>query len=175
MPMSAPGSERRERRQPRQRQERPARPGHRRRAPGFTLIELLIVVAIIAMTASMVAVALRNGDELRLEREAQRLSVLLETARAESRASGLPVWWRPAPPGEAPGFRFVGLPPSQALPSAWLDDGTQAEVLDAEVLSLGPEALIGPQRVELRLGDQRLVVATDGLVPFEARADGQAP
>ena len=110
--------------------------------------------------------ALRDGDELQLEREAQRLAVLLETARAESRATGLPVWWMPTPQGEAPGFRFVGLPPSQALPTAWLDDDTRADVLGNDAVSLGPEALIGAQRVELRLGEQRLVVATDGLLPF---------
>jgi general secretion pathway protein H len=143
-------------------------PGSERilRARGFTLIELLVVVAIVAMTASLVAVALRDGDELRLEREAQRLAVLLETARAESRATGLPVWWVPTPAGETPGFRFVGLPPTQPLPSAWLDDDTRADVLDSEIVSLGPEALIGPQRVELRLGEQRLIVGTDGLMPF---------
>jgi general secretion pathway protein H len=157
MPTSGPGSER------------------ALRSRGFTLIELLVVVAIVAMTASLVAVALRDGDELRLEREAQRLSLLLETARAESRASGLPVWWVPAPEGESAGFRFVGLPPSQPLPSTWLDEDTRAEVLDGDGLALGPEALIGPQRVELRLGEQRLVVATDGLRPFAATSDGTPP
>jgi general secretion pathway protein H len=150
-------------------------PGSERilRSRGFTLIELLVVVAIVAMTASLVAVALRDGDELRLEREAQRLAVLLETARAESRATGLPVWWMPTPQGEAPGFRFVGLPPSQPLPTAWLDDDTRADVLDNDAVSLGPEALIGAQRVELRLGEQRLFVATDGLLPF-APANAEA-
>ena len=150
-------------------------PGSERilRSRGFTLIELLVVVAIVAMTASLVAVALRDGDELQLEREAQRLAVLLETARAESRATGLPVWWMPTPQGEAPGFRFVGLPPSQPLPTAWLDDDTSADVLGSDVVSLGPEALIGAQRVELRLGEQRLVVATDGLMPF-APANAEA-
>lgn len=149
MPMSGRGSER------------------AARSAGFTLIELLVVVAIIAMTAGLVSVALRDGTSLQLEREAQRLALLLETARAESRASGMPVWWQPGDEGDAAGFRFVGLPPSLALPTAWLDADTRAEVLDGNAVSLGPEALIGPQRVALRLGEQRVVIATDGLVPFD--------
>ena len=34
------------------------------------------------------------------------------------------------------------------------------------VVTLGPEALIGPQRILLSLDDRRLVLATDGLGPF---------
>ena len=137
----------------------------------FTLIELLVVIAIIALTASLVAVALRDGAEQRLERDAVRLTVLLETARAESRASGMPVWWAPAADAEAPGFHFVGLATSQPMPAVWLDEGVQARVDGAARLQLGPEALIGAQRVLLRLGDRRLAVATDGLGPFEVTPD----
>ena len=156
MPTSGPGSE------------------HRSGSRGFTLIELLVVIAIIALTSSLVAVALRDGSEQRLERDAVRLTVLLETARAESRASGLPVWWVPATEVEAPGFRFVGLTLSQPLPAAWLDENVQARVDGAARLQLGPEALIGPQRVLLQLGDRRMAVATDGLGPFEVTPDAPA-
>jgi len=31
---------------------------------------------------------------------------------------------------------------------------------------LGPEPIIGPQEIELSLGDQHLRIATDGLRPF---------
>ena len=148
MPTSAPGSDR------------------RASALGFTLIELLVVIAILALTASLVAVALRDGDSLRLERDAERLALLLETARAESRASGQTVWWVPAGEAETPGFRFVGLPPSQALPAQWLDADVRAVIDGAPTVQLGPEALIGAQRVLLSLGQQRLAVGTDGLGPF---------
>jgi general secretion pathway protein H len=139
------------------------------RPRGFTLIELLVVIAIIALTASLVAVALRDGGSQRLEREGERLVVLLETARAESRASGLPVWWLPGGEAEAPGFRFVGLSARQTLPSTWLDPEIRAAVDGGNAMQLGPEALIGAQRVLLTLGEQRLAVATDGLGPFEIR------
>ncbi len=157
MPTSVPGSRR--------------RPGRQRRG-GFTLIELLVVIAIVALTTSMVALSLRDGRVQRLEREADRLAMLLETARAESRASGLPVWWRPTgEPGsvEPRGFRFVGLPAALKLPTGWLDDEVQAEVDGGRPLPLGPEALIGAQRVWLSLGDKRIAVATDGLAPFEVQ------
>ncbi len=141
---------------------------------GFTLIELLIVVAILALTTTLVSLALRDSREQQLEREGQRLALLLETARAESRASGLPVWWVPAAPPEAAGFRFVGLGPKQVLPSQWLDPEVRAEVEGAARLQLGPEALIGAQRVRLRLGDRQLAVETDGLAPFDLRS-GDTP
>lgn len=137
---------------------------------GFTLVELLVVVAIVALTTTLVALALRDSRAQALEREADRLVLLLETARAQSRASGLAVWWRPVAATEAGGFRFVGLRAAQALPEHWLDAEVAAEIDGAALLELGPEALIGAQRVWLRLGERRIAVATDGLMPFAAQA-----
>jgi general secretion pathway protein H len=62
---------------------------------GFTMIELLIVVALIAMASGLVTFALRDPAATRLEQEASRLTALLESARAEARASGLRVIWEP--------------------------------------------------------------------------------
>ena len=139
-------------------------------ARGFTLIELLIVVAIVALASGLVSLGLRDPQASALAREADRLSALLESARAESRASGLVVMWVPASaanlePGS--GFRFHGLPAALKLPEQWLTAGVQAEVLGARSLTLGPEPMIGAQQVNLRLGDQRLSLVTDGLAPFE--------
>jgi general secretion pathway protein H len=153
----------------------------RRRGAGFTLIELLVVIAIVALTAGIVSLALRDADAGRLERDAVRLAALLEAARAESRATGIAVWWVPAGAGDTAddtagqaaadgtdggGFRFVGLPDAAGMPRAWLDDGVRAEVLGPPRVQLGPEALIGAQRIVLRLGEHRLELATDGLGPF---------
>ncbi len=158
MPTSALGSSR----------ARPPRRGARRAAQGFTLIELLIVVTLVVIASAVATLALRDPAAARLEREAARLAALLETARAEARGAGLPARWVPG--GDAPGFRFVGLPAALALPSAWLDDSVRAEVLTTQgrvaAAVLGPEPVIGAQRIVLSLDAQRVELATDGLGPF---------
>lgn len=137
------------------------------RARGFTMIELLVVVALIVLASSVTALALRDPSVTRLEREAARLAALLEGARAEARAAGVAVLWVPEKEG---GFRFVGLPRSLNLPTRWLGEGMSAEVLNARGRSaaavLGPEPIIGAQRIVLRLESQSLMLATDGLGPF---------
>ncbi len=155
---------------------------HRHRLQGFTLIELMVVVAIIALAAGVASLALRDPAETQLEREAARLSALLESARTESRALGIAVAWAPsslvdgaARPQDLPQsasqepaqFNFTGLPKSSALPTRWLNPEVSAEILGAPSVLLGPEPLIGAQRIVLRLDRQRLAVATDGLGPFE--------
>ncbi len=143
-----------------------------RRAPrGFTLIELLVVVALIAIVSATVSLSLRDPTELQLEREAQRLAALLETARAESRASGLAVRWVPKGLKTGDDFRFEGLPRTLQLPTRWLGDPVAVQVENATAanpgVSLGPEPIIPAQRLRLRLGDQTLVLGTDGLSGFD--------
>ncbi len=148
-----------------------ARGSELRRSRGFTLIELLVVVALVAITSAVVSLALRDPAELQLQREAQRLAMLLEAARAESRASGLNVRWipkgpnRPLGPGED--FRFEGLPSSLQLPTRWLGDPVAVQIDGASALSLGPEPLIPAQQLRLQLGDQQIVLGTDGLSAFD--------
>jgi general secretion pathway protein H len=176
MPTSAPGSSERH-----QRERSSAGCGARGAAPpitarsaarislarGFTLIELMLVVVLIALATSLASLALRDPAATTLEREAARLAALLESARADARASGLTASWEPrsASP-EINGFRFVGFPPTEELPTQWLDSAVTAEVVGARAVILGPEPLIGAQRIVLRLREQRLVLATDGLGPF---------
>lgn len=135
---------------------------------GFTMVELLIVIALIAVASSVAALALRDPSATQLEREAARLAALLESARAEARAAGVTVRWVPG--GETEDFRFVGLPSALALPTQWLGEGVSAEVLTdygpASAALLGPEPVIGAQRIVLRADSQMLMLATDGLGPF---------
>ena len=143
---------------------------------GFTLLELLVVIAIMALATAGVSLAMRDNAQTSLEREAQRLAVLFESARAQSRTSGMRVVWHTT----ANGFQFDGLTPG-ALPDRWLTEGTT--VRGTSSIQLGPEPIIGPQAVELlrsqpagQSADQAsrsLQVATDGLRPFAVQAVGQ--
>lgn len=134
---------------------------------GFTLIELLVVLALIAVASGLVSLAIRDPNATALEQEAARLAALLESARAEARASGLLVRWEPRSGGDSKEFRFTGLPASVEMPAKWLAAGVSAEVVGAGAVVLGPEPLIGAQRIKLSIEDRHLTLATDGLGPFE--------
>lgn len=146
----------------------------RRRGAGFTLLELLVVVAIVAMVSAGVGLAMRDTLQVQLDRDAERLAALLESARARSRVLGVPVHWR----ASATGFRFEGLAPSE-LPEQWLDPDTSVAAsggmagTESASLLLGPEPIIGPQAVLLvsrsRPGHS-VRVATDGVRPFAVQA-----
>ena len=142
------------------------------RVSGFTLLELLVVVALVALVSVGIGFTLRDSTQTQLEREALRLSALLESARARSQISGVPVRWRVT----TEGFLFEGLPPAvqpeDELPHAWLDADTTARINDA--LLLGPEPIMGRQSVTLQSRSQpthRLRLATDGVRPFTVQAD----
>lgn len=157
-------------------------PRHRT-AGGFTLIELLVVVALIAIASATVTLALRDPAATTLDREGVRLAALLESARAEARASGVPARFelrtrqneRSFEAGDGAGapFRFVGLPDAARVPARFLDEGTSAELIGASALVLGPEPILPAQRLVLRLGNHRLLIETDGLGPFRVAASGQ--
>jgi len=146
--------------------------GHQR---GFTLLELLVVVAIVAMVSAGVGFTLRDASLVQLERDADRLGALLESARSRSRMTGVPVRWY----ANAEGFRFEGLAADE-LPQAWLDRDTRvagasgmAGSADTATLLLGPEPIIGPQEVVLISSSQAgrsVRLATDGLRPFAVQA-----
>lgn len=130
-----------------------------------------MVVAIIAIASAGVVFAIPDASHTALERDAQRLAALLDSARAQSRASGLVVYWHPTPEG----FKFEGLPQTKnpttgewqdlsTLPSNWLSSETRVDANSR--LSLGPEPIIARQEIMLYNAGRSLTVATDGLRPF---------
>ena len=138
---------------------------------GFTLIELVVVLAIIAIGTAGVSLSLRDSAQSALERDAQRLAALLDSARSRSRASGVPVQWRTLSQGDSQIFVFEGLT-GAPLPQHWLNPHTRS--LNANPVLLGPEPLIGPQSVALNAvgpssASHRVWVTTDGLRPFSVQ------
>ena len=140
----------------------------------------MVVVAIIAMATAAVGLALPDPRRSQLETEALRLSALLESARAQSRSSGVPVVWHTT----GTGFEFLGLSSHKDAPNPlagtrdWLQAETQATVVQprqASALVLGPEPLIEAQRLRLRLGALTLDLATDGLAPFAVVTEAGSP
>ncbi len=133
---------------------------------GFTILELLVVVAIIALGTAGVAIAMRDTTDTILEREGQRLAAMLESARAQSRSTGVPVTWRRTETG----FAFTGLYGSNQT-GEWQADGLLVD--PRATLSLGPEPLIGPQEVTMSLREQpgkSVRIVTDGLHPFSVES-----
>jgi general secretion pathway protein H len=134
---------------------------------GFTLLELMVVVAIMALATAGVGLAMRDSSQSQLERDAQRLSALLESARALSRMTANVVTWHATPNG----FVFEGAP-SATMPTNWL--GSDVATTNTAAVVLGPEPIIGPQRIRLVSISQparSLSITTDGVRPFKVVAD----
>ncbi|MBS7806176.1 prepilin-type N-terminal cleavage/methylation domain-containing protein [Variovorax sp. PCZ-1] len=150
---------------------------------GFTLIELMVVITMIAIATAGVTFALRDNESTLLDREAERLAVVLETARVQSRSTGVALAWLPMAQG------FVVLPASElngsqiqvnsSSISPWLAEGMNAQVISNSSAAqrsvlLGSEPMIAPSGVLLSLGQRRLRVSTDGLRPFSVQTADEA-
>ena len=132
---------------------------------GFTLLELLLVVTVVAIASVGVTFALRDAGQARLDAEAQRLVAVLETARAQSRASGMVVTWHPS----VDGFVLQGLPDNPKNPLAQKWQEPDLVVNSEKPLLLGPEPIIPPQSVLMWMSSQPLYslrIGTDGVRPF---------
>ena len=109
---------------------------------------------------------MRDGTQAQLERDAERLAALLESARAQSRASGTAVRWRTTENG----FVFEGLP-TLKLPNHWLLENTRTA--GAAQLWLGPEPIISAQQVLVvneSFPGRTVRVSTDGVRAFSVEA-----
>ena len=142
---------------------------------GFTLMELMVVVAIVAIASAGVMMAVPDASATALEREALRLSALLDSARAQSRASGLAITWKPT----AGGFEFEGAAKIKnsntgemedvvKYPKTWLNMETTVDA--SSRLALGPEPVIAQQELVLRHADRSLTLSTDGIRPFAVKS-----
>jgi len=122
------------------------------RASGFTLIELLVVLLLVALGSTLVALSLRDTPQHQLEREADRLIGLLETARAQARSRNTPLLWQADDQGYA--IRPAHTPTVATLNDTapertglnWLTPGTRAE---PALLVISAEPVQAPWRLQL--------------------------
>ncbi len=129
-------------------------------------------MALIAIASGLMSLALRDPAGTQLEHEAARLVSLFESARAESRASGVAVRWVPRVDPEADAdFSFVGVSHMRDFPRHWLAPDVSAQIIGTGSVLLGPEPFLPPQRVVLSLRDHRLALGTNGLEPFAVVGD----
>jgi general secretion pathway protein H len=128
-------------------------------------LEIMVVVTVVAIGSAAVALSLRDSAQAALRIEAQRLAAVLDSARAQARAMGRPVRWRPVDGG----FVLEGLPQAQGV-QRWQVDNITARSTQADgAVELGAEPIMVPHSVRLWLLDRPQTTAqitTDGARPF---------
>ncbi len=103
-----------------------------RRAPcgprGFTLVELLVTLLVMALLTGLAALALPQSGQESMQREAERLTALLDAAREQAADRGEPLAWAPGPGGytflqpSSRGWIPLDSPPLTARAWQWLGD-----------------------------------------------------
>jgi general secretion pathway protein H len=141
---------------------------------GFTLLELLLVIAIIAIGSAGVSFAFRDSAQNVLDREADKLAVLLEAGRLQSRSTGVALAWvahsSTALGSGASGYSIVSAQEVRRLAqpqTTWAAPELKAE---GAAVILGPEPMLPAQSITLSLGERKLKITSDGLRPFKVEA-----
>jgi general secretion pathway protein H len=147
--------------------------GRGRAAHGFTLLELLLVLALVALTSAGASFALRDSADTQLQQEAQRLAALLETARAQARANGVPVLWQPQPGGfKLNGHTRTWLHPNTIVTR--LSPHPKSPAPPEPALWLPPEPLMPPQRLRLSVDGHEVWLGTNGVTPWRVLEQADA-
>lgn len=117
------------------------------RARGFTLIELLVVMVILGITLGLVSLNALPGQKQLVQQEAQRIALLLQTARDEAIVRNRQVAFE----ADADGYRFLIRNGRQ-----W-DVAVQDDLLRARQFKHGPLALMLVPQPNLQDGALRIV------------------
>jgi general secretion pathway protein H len=80
-----------------------------RHPAGFTLVEVLVVLLLLAITASLAVVSLREDDRTVLRREAERLADSFSHVQNEALLAGATFAWR----GDAAGWEYLRRSPTR--------------------------------------------------------------
>ncbi|WP_133650258.1 GspH/FimT family pseudopilin [Paraburkholderia flava] len=151
----------------------------RRNQRGFTLLEMLVVLLIAGMLIAVVTLAPTHNRRTDLTEEAQRLSMLFESAVDEAQIRSTPIAWQPV----GGGYRFM----RRGANGSWqpLADSVlgahrwQAEVTGVSIrytggsttqrVVFGEESIDAPITVTLYSGDTRMQVMSTGIGSFSVR------
>ncbi len=142
------------------------------RALGFTLIELLVVVLLVALGSSLVALSLGDTPQHQLEREADRLISLLETARAQARSRSTPLLWQADEQGYAiRPFNATGASNDAVTEQVgqglnWLSPGTRAEPARLVISAEPVQAPLRLQLIHAGAVTSRVTLGSDGAEAF---------
>lgn len=146
------------------------------RISGFTLVEMLVVLAIMAIAIGGAVLAMRPGEARQLAGEADRLALLFDLAREESRLGGAPLAWVGASDGYVfqrrefgvTGPAWSGLQRDSLLGPRKLPAGIEVVRVEADGRRVPPGGRVdlGPQGVqrvvvELAAGRTRILVTGD--------------
>ena len=134
---------------------------------GFTLIELMVVLLVLALSSSLVVMGTRDTAQQTLEREADRLINVLETARAQARSNSTALLWQ----SDARGYSISALtnPDIQQAFHTWYLPGTRSEP-SSWVISAEP--VQSAMRLNLLIDgapNLRMSIATDGAASFKVK------
>ncbi|QNM97699.1 GspH/FimT family pseudopilin [Chitinimonas koreensis] len=147
-----------------------------RRTAGFTLLEILVVLVIIAIIVTLAAVRFGPSDGDLLQRESERLSLLLESARDEAIAGGAMLAFGL----DGQGYRFWSqdaqgqwqvIENNDALRPRALPEQVQVETMQVNLQPLArdgrilfaPTGVNAPFELLLRAGDMRRALRADAL------------
>lgn len=148
----------------------------RPRARGFTLIEILVVMAIIGIVVALAAVRFGMSDIDTLQRESERLALLLEAARDEAISGGQTIGFA----ADGQGYRFwqqdaranwQALDKNEALRPRPLPDALRLEDLRVNLAPLpadaklvfSPTGVNAPFSLLLRAGEHSRLLSADPL------------
>lgn len=130
------------------------------RQRGFTLIEILVVLVIIGVMVGLVGVRLMPGDDRVVATEAQRLALLLEQARDQAVASGMPLAFS----AEQDGYHFWVLDEDNQWAPYVGDDLLRDRTLASGVRLLALQV----NQASLAAGERLLFLPSGSSAPFTA-------
>jgi len=144
---------------------------------GFTLIELLVVLVIVGVTLGLTAISVAPSQAKAMQKDAQRIALLLQLARDEAIVRNRPVAFEAGPDS----YRFLvrkektwePLPQDDMLRERQFDLAPVTLLLDPPTnvpgnmrIVFGREPVDRPFALTLSSGDLRATIRADGVGHF---------